>query len=102
MPASGHRVATDRLSVFDLLVLRVDRDRQMRHAAARQCRAAGQRRRSRDLRRTHDRRRMFDHILEQTPVIDILLRRGLSEVVVRQPGDRQHRRPIELGIVELR
>ena len=45
-------------------------------------------------------RRVLGDIREQPRVVDVLLREGVGEVVVRQAGDGEHRRAVELGVVE--
>src|SRR3954466_2252565 len=50
--------------------------------------------------RTHDAARVVSDVTEELVVIDILLRVGIDQVVVRQSGQSEDWSAIELGIVK--
>src|SRR3546814_3117444 len=52
-----------------------------------------------DMGRPHDPRAVGAGIHEQLVELNILLGVGVEEVVELQPGDRQHRLAVELGVV---
>ena len=68
--------------------------------------AVGERRAARqlddvlDMGRAHDARVVDGDVHEQLVELDVLLGEGVDQVVVLQPGDRQHRLAVELGVVE--
>ena len=82
------------------LLLHIDGNGEMRHAFARKRCAAGQRHRRLDLGSAEDGSGMLRRVSEQSDMIDILLGAGLYQVMIGQAGDRQHRRPVELGVIK--
>ena len=82
------------------LRLHVDRHGDVRHATI------GERGASRELNdvlgvlRAHDAGIVDADIHVQFVELDVLLRVGMQEVVELEPGDGEHRLPVELGVVE--
>jgi hypothetical protein len=87
-------------SPLDLAVLQVHRERDVRDAAAQERRPARQVRDVFDVRRPHDANAVFSDVGEDLVEFHVLLRTRADQVVIGHPGDRQHGRSIELGIVE--
>jgi len=83
-----------------LLVLKVGRDVDVGHAAARERGAAGEVRDVGDVGGTHHSRVVDGDVHEQPVEIDVLLGMGVDEVVVGVPRHREHGLAVELRVVE--
>jgi hypothetical protein len=85
---------------LDRLLLDVVGDRQMRHAALGQRRAAGEADEVLHMRGITDLGIVDGNVREDLGQVHVLLGDGLDHVMELHASDRQHRRAIELGIVE--
>ena len=79
------------------LVLHVDRDGDMRHAAIGERGPAGERHDILDMRRAHDPRVVDGDVHEKLVELHVLLRVGVEQIVELQAGDGEHRRPSSLA-----
>jgi hypothetical protein len=59
----------------------------MRHATFGQCNPASKRSDILDMRRPHDSRRVASNVAEHLAVVDILLSKGVNEIVIGQAGN---------------
>ena len=82
------------------LVLDVDRHRDMRHAAIGQRGPAGERYDIGRVGSAHDASVVDGDVHVELVQLDVLLRIGLEQIVELQAGDREHRRLIELRVIE--
>lgn len=75
-------IASGWLGLFDALLLNIHGDRDMRDGALGDCHATRERHGVVDMRRAHDARRVDGDVGEQFSEIDILLRKGVDEIVI--------------------
>jgi hypothetical protein len=85
---------------FDLPLLQVYREGDVRHAAPQQGRSAREVCDVLDMRRTHHADAVLGDVGEHFVELDVLLRAGADQIVVRHPRDRQHGLTIQLGVVQ--
>ena len=93
-------VAHRAFGIFQRLFLHVRGNGDVRDGVLRAGDATGQRHRVLDVRRAHDARAVGRDVGEQLRQVDVLLREGVDEIVVRQPRDRDHGGLVELGVVQ--
>ncbi len=93
-------VARRGLSVLQFFFLHIGGDGDMRHAGVRERAPTGKRHHILDVGRAHDAGGVQRDVCEQLVVIDILLSKGVHEVVIRQASDGNHRSTVELRIVQ--
>jgi len=94
------QIARRALRPLDRLRLKIDRHRHMRHAAIGKRGAAGEFDRIFDMRRPHHPHVVLGDVHEEFVELDVLLRVGAEKVMELQAGNRQHRHPVELRVIE--
>jgi hypothetical protein len=72
----------------------------VRNATVGQGGAAGEVDHVLDVGRAHDARAVLGYVAKQVVGLDVLLGMRRDQVVIRHAGDREHRRLVELGVVE--